>query len=268
MQTDPLIYSQNCSNCGTGLIGKFCYKCGQKKIELHDRSLKSFAVHFVEEFFTFDSRFYRSLKSLFFKPGYLTLEYISGRFVRYVSPLKMYLFTSLITLFILIKLDPDQYTGLMEPRSDDDIFQMSIRPIMESKEISENEFKEKFNEHVNDMTAFGIFFIMVAFSMILKLMYINKHIYYVEHLVFTLHYFTIVLILFTVGFILSEIVEPDILNFFVFIFPCIYLFFAVKKVYHQRWIWSVFTSALLSFAYWILLFLWAYGTMVVGALRV
>lgn len=264
---DPLIHSQNCTNCGTGLIGKFCFNCGQKKIELKDRSLGAFLLNFVEEFFTFDSRFYRSIKSLLLKPGYLTLEFISGRFVRYVSPIKMYLFTSLITLFILIKLDPDQYTGIMDPRDEDNIFQMSITPIMESKDISENEFKEKFNQYVNDTTAFGIFFIMVSFSAILKLFYINKHIYYVEHLVFTLHFFTMVLIIFTVGAFVSEI-EPDILNLFLFFLPCIYLFIAVKKVYHSRWIGSLLSSTLLSFAYWILLFLWAYGTVVAGALRV
>ena len=264
---DPLIYSQNCSNCGTGLTGKFCYNCGQKKIELHDKSLKAFVTHFVEEFFTFDSRFYRSLKSLLFKPGLLTLEYISGRFVRYVSPVKMYLFTSLITLFILIKLDPDVYTDLMEPRNDDDVFQLSIRPVMESKDMSENQFREKFNQSVNDMTAISIFFVMIGFSIVLKLLYINKHIYYVEHLVFTLHFFTMVLIFFTIGEILGKL-DPDINSYFLFLIPCIYLFFAVKKVYHSRWIWAVFTSVFLSFAYWVMLFLWSFGTIIVGALRV
>jgi len=263
---DPLIHSQNCSNCGTGFIGKFCYNCGQKKIELKDRSLKAFTVHFIEEFFTFDSKFYRSMKSLLFKPGFLTLEYISGRFVRYISPLKMYLFTSLISLFILLNIDPDQYTGLMEPRDEDDIFQMSITPIMESKDMSENEFKEKFNESVNDLTAISIFFIMIGFTLILKLLYINKHIYYVEHLVFTLHFFTMVLIFFTIGALLSEL-EPDVMNFFLFLIPCVYLFIAIKKVYHIRWIWSVLTSALLSLAYIILLTIWSYGIIMVAALR-
>jgi hypothetical protein len=117
------------------------------------------------------------------------------------------------------------------------------------------------------MTAISIFFVMAGFSIFLKLIYINKHIYYAEHLVFTLHFFSMVLIFFTIGALLGEI-NSDINTIFLFFIPCIYLFLAIKKVYHIKWIGAIVSTAVLSFAYWIMLFLWSYSVIMIGALRV
>lgn len=265
MKKTPEFSGKYCPNCGNELKNIFCEKCGQKKIELKDRSIRSFIIHFTEEFFTFDTKFFRTAKSLIFKPGYLTLEYISGRVIRYVTPLKLYLFTSLITLLINVSLDSDVYTPIMEPRNDEDFNQQLIRPIMESKNMNENEFKDKFNQSVNGNTAVSLFFFMFVFSLILNLFYFYKHIFYVEHLVFTLHYFSMVLIILTIGSILEYFIK-DILIIFLFILPVIYLSFALKKVYHTKWLNALFPAAFISIVFWVLLIIWFYGLLTAGAL--
>ena len=264
---DPILESENCANCGKGLIGKYCYNCGQKKVDLKDRSVMAFLTHFVEEFFTFDTRFYRSVKFLLFKPGYLSHEYISGRFISYISPLKMYLFTSLISFFIMINMDPDIYNGLMEPRDEENVLQSGISSIINDKDLDEVTFKEKFNEKVSSNIALYLFFIIICFSLLLKLLYITKHIYYVEHLIFTLHFFTFVLICYTIAS-LAEPFSEEIFYFSFFILPCIYLLFAVKRVYHISWSWSLIPAFILSLSYWFLALIWVIGTVFISALRV
>jgi hypothetical protein len=91
-----------------------------EKTGVYDRSVK--ALVFFEEFFTFDSKFFLSLKYLFTRPGYLTHEYISGRFMRYISPVKLFLFTSFMIFFILVKIDPDQYKSLVTENDNQDDF--------------------------------------------------------------------------------------------------------------------------------------------------
>jgi uncharacterized protein DUF3667 len=267
MINDPVINTENCSNCGTQLIDKYCHKCGQKKIELKDRTVKAFAAHFFEEFLTFDSKFFRSLKYLILKPGFLTHEYISGRFVHYISPVKMYLFTSLVVFFILTRTDPDTYKSFMEPPDKDNYSQAIIDDIRESKGMSEEEFRDKFNPIVNDYMTIGIFFIMIAFSLVLKLIYINKHIYYVEHLVFTLHFFSMVLIFIVIGTI-SEKLDLNIDTIIYFIVPCIYLLLAIKRVYHLKWIYAFISGTIMSLVYWVLLIAWTIGIIISAALRV
>ena len=152
----------------------------------------------------------------------------------------------------------------MEQRNKEDYNQQLISSIMESKDMNEKEFKDKFNQNVNGNTAISLFFFMIAFSVILNLIYIYKHIFYVEHLVFTLHFFSMILIMLTIGTLIEYIVS-DILYLFLFVFPTIYLFLSIKKVYHVKWLNAVIPSLFLSFVYWILLILWFYGLIVVGA---
>lgn len=80
-----------CANCGTRLTGNFCHSCGQAG-HLH-RSM----LHIVEEFFHgilhFDSKAWRTLPLLVFRPGKLTYDYIHGHRARYVTPMAMFLFT-------------------------------------------------------------------------------------------------------------------------------------------------------------------------------
>lgn len=266
MVKDPLIDSPYCTNCGTELTGIYCHKCGQKKIEIKDRSVKAFVIHFFEEFFTFDSKFFRSMKYLIFRPGYLTHEYISGRFVRYVTPLKMYLFTSIIVFFILLKIEPDTYTSFMEPRDTEDFIQNTIVEYREAAGMSEEEFGQKFNT-INDLITPGLFIVMIIFSVSLKLIYFNKHIFYVEHLVFTLHFFSMVLIFFTVGAFLNEL-NLDIQEFLIFFAPCVYLLFAVKTVYHSKWLFAGISALIMSFVYVMLVVLWVLGMIAVTLMKI
>ena len=79
-----------CANCGTQLTGHFCNQCGQRA-HVH-RSL----LHLVEELlhgiFHFETKAWRTLPLLMFRPGRLTREYIDGKRVRYVGPLPLFLF--------------------------------------------------------------------------------------------------------------------------------------------------------------------------------
>src|SRR4030095_12410614 len=153
-----------------------------------------------EEFFTFDSKFFLSMKYLFIRPGFLTHEYISGRFMRYISPVKMFLFTSFVLFFIMVKIDPDQYKSFVtENEEPDDILVPFVLDQKTASKESEEMYISSFNDQINNNMTLYIFFILFLFSVLLKIVYKAKHIYYAEHIVFTLHFFTFVLWCFAIG---------------------------------------------------------------------
>ncbi|MGB2739753.1 MAG: DUF3667 domain-containing protein [Cognaticolwellia sp.] len=84
-----------CQNCQTKVNGSFCSNCGQS-VESTLKYFWSVLIHLLDDIFSFDSRASRTLKPLLLKPGFLTNEYIQGRRVHYVPPLKLYLFISII----------------------------------------------------------------------------------------------------------------------------------------------------------------------------
>ena len=88
-----------CQNCGAPLLGEHCYACGQPVKGLV-RHFSSILGDFFDTVFNIDSRVFRTLWPLFAKPAYLSNEYFAGRRVRYVSPVRLFFFLSIITFFV------------------------------------------------------------------------------------------------------------------------------------------------------------------------
>lgn len=78
-----------CINCGAELTGNYCAKCGQPA-HVH-RKLGHIVVEFLHNLFHLDTRAWRTLPLLLFRPGQLTHDYIHGKRARYISPLAMFL---------------------------------------------------------------------------------------------------------------------------------------------------------------------------------
>ncbi|MFK8029172.1 MAG: DUF3667 domain-containing protein [Gammaproteobacteria bacterium] len=94
-------------DCGSTLGGKFCHYCGQRK-QRRVASAFSLAGEFVGDIFNWDSRVWRTLWPLFFKPGFLTKSYMEGKRERHVPPIRLYLISSII-FFLLVSMSPRGY---------------------------------------------------------------------------------------------------------------------------------------------------------------
>ncbi len=91
-----------CGNCRTPLLGAHCHACGQPVKGLV-RPLSGWIADFLDTVFDYDGRIWRTLGPLLLRPGFLTCEYISGRRIRYVTPVRLFLILIFI-LFVVIQL--------------------------------------------------------------------------------------------------------------------------------------------------------------------
>ena len=92
----------NCKNCGTQIVpdDAFCRKCGQENHD-HHLTMKAMLYEFVEGITHFDNKVINTYKNLIFKPGKLTKEYIEGKRVSYVPPVRLYIFTAFVYFFLM-----------------------------------------------------------------------------------------------------------------------------------------------------------------------
>jgi hypothetical protein len=78
-----------CLNCGAALAGAYCAACGQRA-HIH-RSFVSLGHDILHSVFHFDTKLWRTLPELVFRPGRLTRRYIDGERAKFISPMALYL---------------------------------------------------------------------------------------------------------------------------------------------------------------------------------
>ncbi len=72
---------------------RYCGACGQRA-EPPVHSLVHFSRVATEDLTHADSRLWRTLSALLFRPGFLTAEFLAGRRARYLPPVRLYLVLS------------------------------------------------------------------------------------------------------------------------------------------------------------------------------
>src|SRR5438093_10497654 len=93
----PLPFT-HCQNCGGELAGPHCAHCGQSVID-YRRSFRHVIVDVLDSFLNWDSKFFATIGLLIVKPWRLTNEFLAGRRVRYLHPLRLYLLASILFFF-------------------------------------------------------------------------------------------------------------------------------------------------------------------------
>jgi hypothetical protein len=88
-----------CKNCNAVLLGRFCANCSQAA-DVHVPTTRELLHELLEGITHSDSRLWRTLTTLWFKPGKLTEEFVAGRRVAYLPPFRLYLVLSI--LFFLL----------------------------------------------------------------------------------------------------------------------------------------------------------------------
>lgn len=136
-----------CLNCGTELNGMFCHKCGQQATS-KTPSIGEFIKEYINNAFIWDSKCLKTIWTLLRRPGYLTTEFLKGKFSSYEHPLKlnMFLLFLFVTLFLLFSDTEKISNSLHNLTSDEKVFpsvQMSIL-------ISDPEYSELLKEGPRD----------------------------------------------------------------------------------------------------------------------
>ena len=105
------VSTENCLNCGEVLTGQHCSHCGQRaKVQVI--SLWGLVKDFLGDVFDWDSRIWRTIRPLAFRPGLLTGEFLRGRRAHYTPPFRMYLILSVVFFLIASVFDPGKDISL------------------------------------------------------------------------------------------------------------------------------------------------------------
>lgn len=240
---------KTCLNCRHVVEQKFCPNCGQENSDSR-KTFHHLFVHFFEDLTHYENAFWKTIKNLLFKPSTLTKEYLSGKRLSYLAPVRLYIFISFIT-FLLIAMFPSKINGdidksekelnkeLEKATKDLDIKKedkkyfhfLNMKKIDSIQKYGKEEDKlnassywfvekashvtEKYTKkeiYVKFVEAFFhnlpkiLFIIMPFFAFFLWLFHNKKRWYYFDHGIFTLHYFSFLLLIFLIMFIIDRLI--------------------------------------------------------------
>lgn len=314
-----------CPNCGALKQGRFCAVCGQNDRD-YLQSLFPVLYHVLAETFEADSRVWRTLGGLFFRPGFLSLEFSRNRRAHYLSPFRLYLFTSLVFFLVLSFLTVDG------PKRDDDpaLIQAGVggddkeaEANLEAIETLKRGLGEERAGRIDEILArpessvprmllvvnaqwldggdewldgpfdlfvagqlvdvfhapwpvvrdrfvgylpVAMFFVLPLYALMLKVLFVRRHRFYAEHLVFSMHIHTIAFVVFGVGLVTPS--DWPVVDGVLLLALTAYYFMALKRFYATgvfvaiasflflAWLYSLLLIAVIagSFAAVVLLF--------------
>lgn len=121
MSKSPLRKDKTCLNCRHVVENRFCPNCGQENTDTR-KTFHHLFVHFFEDLTHYENAFWKTIKNLYFKPAALTKEYLSGKRLSYLAPVRLYIFISFVTFFLISvfpsnSLDGDNMVEMKGPQT-------------------------------------------------------------------------------------------------------------------------------------------------------
>ena len=224
LASSPEIKIAVCPDCGMESSGAYCSNCGEE-MEPALPPVAHYVRELLSEFLAFDSRVARTIPSLLFRPGFLTLEYIAGRRKRYLLPSRLYILIAFGAFFAISYYTTSHLQEFMASPNHGTIEAFNLH----GKDAEA--YLVAFSKLINSVLPYVVLLICAPlFAGYLKLLYRSSGRLFVEHLVFTLHLLTVTIVL------MSPLVfiHNDILGLVLVLVLMVYAGLAFHKVYKDR----------------------------------
>ncbi|HMI06263.1 MAG TPA: DUF3667 domain-containing protein [Flavobacterium sp.] len=325
---------KTCLNCRHVVERRYCPNCGQENTDSR-KTFHHLFIHFFEDLTHYENAFWKTIRNLLFRPGSLTREYLSGKRLSYLAPVRLYIFISFVT-FLLMGILPHK-----ESKDENNLkFYGTQKEVVKSKEAqakeskqamdtlrtiakkdgleigdyksirqfdsiqnalpeakkvtglrkwaerrlasirestTPEEFREKFTESIVHNIPKALFLYMPFFAFFIWLFHDKKRWYYFDSGIFTLHYFSFILLTLTIYLMLDSATSyiSEDLNSFIAIFVFImmiwwffYFFRSHRRFYEE----SKLVSRLKSFGLFVInmffLIFFMVGLMLYTALNI
>jgi hypothetical protein len=281
----------HCKNCGAVLMGRFCVSCSQAA-DVHVPTTLELIHELLEGLTHSDSRLWRTLTLLGFKPGKLTQEFIAGRRIAYLPPFRLYLILSivffLIASFAHTRLEVIHFDDPSAPRapqritSCDDVNLLTFAQHPGWNQRIQHACEAIVRDNGNNWQHLAIgsmpkamFLFLPLIAFLHMLLYWRPRYRYAEHLLFFVHvhafYFSVAIILVSTSNAAHTWPKlqgaTNVLATLLGWTLPIYTLLAMRRVFQRSWPGTLFKAVVLFFVYMIVFGLTVAGVFVYAAFQ-
>ncbi len=192
--------SWTCPTCNSTVSSPYCPTCGESPPSARDLTLRGLYAQLFHAFSTIDGRLIRSFRCLVTRPGVLTVSYVQGRRMPYIGPFQLF-FIANVLFFAMQSLTN---TNIVSPTLDSHLHNQDWRAVaqrlvahrLETKQTTLDLYAPIFNRAIVLNAKSFIILMVLPFAILLLIMFYRNRQPFVAHVVFSLHFYAFLLLLF------------------------------------------------------------------------
>ena len=252
-----------CKNCGNTFQGKYCNICGEKTFSENDKKISHFfeeGFHFITHF---EGTFFTTIKTMFSRPGKLSLDISNGTRKRYFKPL------SLFILLVVVYLIFPYFEGLnmqLKYYASQPFFgklaSLTIKEKIISTGLTDAELASLFHQKAEKLSKFLLIIIVPLTALALKAITFRRKKYFFDYLVFSaevnafyiLWGFLITPLLHVIYVWVTGSVFAEYLIGYIIVLPfLVYVLFSIKYFFKLKWWHSTLITLIFAFMHQVII---------------
>lgn len=248
---------EECPSCGARLKGKFCHKCGEKKVKVKDFAIHRYSRQMFSHATHLDFKVLTTLGILISKPGQLSVEFMEGRRINRMKPLQLLLLLNLVFFFFYKSTDvfAPQLKYVLQSRTvlmDGSLLKERLAFVQEKKQLGFDETVLLMDIKITQNAKAFLYLFVPVLALFLQPLYFRRYRYYICQLIFATHWFAFLLVFF--GIILPVFMIffhlkgiPLLTMALILLMP--YTFLALKRFYRENVGWTAVKCVLFLAAF-------------------
>jgi uncharacterized protein DUF3667 len=201
-----------CPTCGLAIDSPFCAGCGEEPLAPRDLTLRGLAEKIVHALTSIDARTARTAWKLVREPGELTLAWTRGARRPYVAPFQLFLIANAIFFALQWLLDEAIFSSSLDSHLHhqdwQELAQSLVARRLEATHAGIEEFAPVFDRAVVLHAKSLILLMAVVFAAFLPLAFVRERRPFMTHVVFALHLYTFLLIVFCAALVAAKLSGP------------------------------------------------------------
>ena len=253
-----------CPWCRKLVTTPFCASCGEEPLAPRDLTLRGLAEKVVHAVTSIDARTARSGWKLLRHPGALTLAWMHGIRKAYVAPFQLFLIANVLFFALQSLTKQNVFSSSLESHLHQQdwsaLAQSLVARRLETTHRSLEHYEPVFDRAVVLNAKSLILLMAMLFAVLLPVTFLRHRRPFMTHVVFSLHLYTFLLIVFCIALVAAKLSElaglgglesrwvDNVLSVANLLACAVYIYLAIGPVYDARGALRVCQSALLALA--------------------
>jgi hypothetical protein len=187
----------------------YCAQCGESPLAAHELTVRGLCSQFFQAVSSVDGRLIRSFRCLVNQPGALTLAYVRGQRIPYIGPFQIFLIANVLFYVVQSLTNTNIFSSTLDSHLHHQDWSAYAQSLVSSRlalmRTTLEAYAPVFNQAVSINAKWLVILMVPPFTLLLPIVFHRERQPFVTHLVFSLHLYAFLLLLFCVSIAVSAV---------------------------------------------------------------